>query len=500
MKKYADYMDNISSDELYYRLIAYGLFTDKLPPVFESISFADFCKNKKNNFRSNYYDFIRYNTIRNNCIPRQLGIPVPMVYERLCGVLKDNWQEIRDHFHAYTDNLDYVISRLHIQLRSSCNELFEMNYDDWKNAGSPQDDLLIGNSYIVKTDISTCFPSIYTHSIPWALVGKGVAKNDRDDSVWYNKIDKECQNTKYGETHGLLIGPHASNLISEIILVVVDSRLYEKGWRFIRNIDDYTCYVESKSKAEEFVLDLSEELKEFDLVLNHKKTIIEELPHRIDSKWKRKLNSFNLLTSYNQVNYTQARAYFDLAIELSRSENNIAVIKYAIKVLSGQENFSNNAKQYCWKISMHLCLLYPYLISLMEEKIFLPFNVPIDAIDDFVNKAYKFGLANRNYEEYAYAIYFAIKYDIHIQDIDITYICSLDDCVLKILSYIYCQKNDDTDGKKKLQKNASDLYLNNNMDRNWLFVYEALKANDLKDDWKCFKKAKISFIKKEFRF
>ena len=30
--------------------------------------------------------------------------------------------------------------------------------------------------YIVKTDIENCFPSMYTHSLPWALVGKGIAK------------------------------------------------------------------------------------------------------------------------------------------------------------------------------------------------------------------------------------------------------------------------------------------------------------------------------------
>ena len=46
-----------------------------------------------------------------------------------------------------------------------------MNYSNWKTDGTPEPDLLIGKKYIVKADISTCFPSIYTHSIPWALVG-----------------------------------------------------------------------------------------------------------------------------------------------------------------------------------------------------------------------------------------------------------------------------------------------------------------------------------------
>lgn len=32
-----------------------------------------------------------------------------------------------------------------------------MNYDDWRNAGSPKDDLLIGKRFVVKADISTFF-------------------------------------------------------------------------------------------------------------------------------------------------------------------------------------------------------------------------------------------------------------------------------------------------------------------------------------------------------
>lgn len=43
----------------------------------------------------------------------------------------------------------------------------------------------------------------------------------------------------HGETHGILIGPHSSNILSEIILTVVDRKLYEKHYRYVRAIDDY---------------------------------------------------------------------------------------------------------------------------------------------------------------------------------------------------------------------------------------------------------------------
>lgn len=70
------------------------------------------------------------------------------------------------------------------------------------------------------------------------------------------------------ETTGILIGPHSSNLISEIILVAVDGDLknLRKGqnkteYRYIRHIDDYTCYVNSRDEAEQFTIDLAKCLK-----------------------------------------------------------------------------------------------------------------------------------------------------------------------------------------------------------------------------------------------
>lgn len=38
-KKYADFMDEISADDLYKGLLAFGLFSNKIPPVFSSTSF-----------------------------------------------------------------------------------------------------------------------------------------------------------------------------------------------------------------------------------------------------------------------------------------------------------------------------------------------------------------------------------------------------------------------------------------------------------------------------
>jgi len=38
------------------------------------------------------------------------------------------------------------------------------------------------------------------------------------------------------------------------------------------------------------------------------------------------------------------------------------------------------------------------------------------------------------------------------------------------------------------------------MDRNWLFVYEALDQQNLDGDWVAMKKQRVSFLKSEFRY
>ena len=62
----------------------------------------------------------------------------------------------------------------------------------------------MGKRYMVNADISTCFTSIYTHSLSWALVGKEMAKQNRNTKVWYNMIDNATRKTTHDETVVLL--------------------------------------------------------------------------------------------------------------------------------------------------------------------------------------------------------------------------------------------------------------------------------------------------------
>lgn len=179
-KSYAEFMDELSAEDLYEGLLAHGFFAEKLPPVFVSAPFFDYCKNRVNSFNNGWNEYVTFRVMRNISIPRVMGIPNPFKYQRLCSELRDDWDKIRQHFHNQTDGQNYRVSRIHIRKEYGEKRIFAMNYKNWRVDGNPELDLLIhdkGTSRIlVQADISSCFPSIYTHSIPWALVGKVEAK------------------------------------------------------------------------------------------------------------------------------------------------------------------------------------------------------------------------------------------------------------------------------------------------------------------------------------
>lgn len=498
MKTYSDFIKEISSNELYEGLLGFGMFSEKIPPMFTSKSFYDYCKANSPTFEDKWHSFVRYDSVRNTNIIRELGIPTPMSYQQLCKCVEENWEQLTNHFFQNTNNQDYIVSRIHLRKMNNSKMLFKMNYDNWKEDGNPELDLLIGSKYIVHADVSKCFPSIYTHSLPWALVGKKEAKlhaGAKNKGLWYNQIDHYAQNCKYGETHGLLIGPHMSNLLGEIILTVVDKELYSKDWKFIRHIDDYTCYVDSFEKAHLFLIDLNTELRKFDLSINDKKTEISLLPKALTEQWIRQISNTKSFFRDGKFDYISAQSYFDNAIELMQKNNeNSAILNYAIKALP-IDVMTNQAKISCVKTIFHLCLLYPYLVQIIDEFVFQKFNVDKNEIECFSNKLFDQELKAKNFDAICYALFFARKYDFQINNLKAQDAIENESCIFKLLSFLYFKKNNNTAERACLRNHASELKKDTEeFDRNWLFVYETLPASDLSGDWKSLKTANISFI------
>lgn len=168
-KRYVDFMAEISPSELYDRLVEYGMFAEKLPPVLTGKAFLDYCKNTRPQpFEDCWHGYVTYENMRNINIPRNMGLPTPFGHERLCKCLSDHWTNLVNHFRATTANQSHIVSRIHIRKMFETKALFDMGYKNWRIDGTPEPDIFLGKRYMVTADIliatPRCFPILASHA------------------------------------------------------------------------------------------------------------------------------------------------------------------------------------------------------------------------------------------------------------------------------------------------------------------------------------------------
>ena len=134
---------------------------------------------------------------------------------------------------------------------------------------------------MVMMDITRCFPSIYSHSITWAVVSTKFAKDNTSSMGFANRFDRFMQSMNYNETNGICVGPELSRIFAEIILtkidVVLESSATGKNLRrgldyeIRRYVDDYFLFVRDTKVARSLSRLLAEALGSVGLSLNEQK-------------------------------------------------------------------------------------------------------------------------------------------------------------------------------------------------------------------------------------
>lgn len=148
-------------------------------------------------------------------------------------------------------------------------------------------------NFFLKLDIQRCFPSIYTHSLAWAIFGdKSLAKKYIGiDNSFPNASDKISQKINFNETHGLVVGPEFSRVIAELLFTRIDIDLEifakknglqnKREYSLYRFIDDYFIFATKKEHIELLQSFLRSELEKYNLTLNIGKTELQEKPFEI---------------------------------------------------------------------------------------------------------------------------------------------------------------------------------------------------------------------------
>ncbi len=337
--------------------------TEDFTPDIADEMLENYTRKRRDKEKVTGYDQIEYRSTRFNLVTRLMHIPHPSPYARLCKSLSENWDKLSyicENPNSREKPAKYDTGKLIMGEWEDLEQISVMNYSKLSDARCKLK-ISTGKFYRVKADIASFFPSIYTHSIPWAVDGRDNAKVNSNEQLWYNELDEAQRDVKRGETQGVPIGPATSHIISEFILSKVDEAL--GNYTFVRYIDDYECYCETREEAEDFILKLEQELRNYLLSLNPKKVMVEELPIAYQDQWVMVLR--NSIPSKHQPSPRDIMSFLDLAVDLQKHYPEGSVLKYATRTLANSKKFDENSADFFLKYLIALAVHRPNVLPIL---------------------------------------------------------------------------------------------------------------------------------------
>ena len=349
------------------------------PEVCDAISQIDKTKERK----SSGFDLVEFRATRYNNVSRTLSLIHPKPYSDLVCSMINNWESLRSI-------MDNEVSQIKPEIRQD-GRAFVMNYEEGITKKQRIIQSSFGKKVVVSTDIANCFNSIYSHSIPWALVGIEKAKANRSNKEWFNQIDMYARSCKRNETLGVPIGSGTSSVIVETILSIIDDELKNENFEFERYVDDYTCYCENDSQAESFIISLEAKLSAFKLSLNLNKTTTTDLPHPHDDDWVLELmsclpnkTSIAIDDTAKEVYLTpESLTFLNNALRINKETPDGSVLKYAIQLISS--SLDEVAARTIFLETLNLSWHYPILVPFLE-KISSDYDIDVEPYEEQLNK------------------------------------------------------------------------------------------------------------------
>jgi hypothetical protein len=207
----------------------------------------------------------------------------PVLYVGLVHLLTDreNWNFLVNKFKQFSKT-SVQCESIPCRSETSESDKAEQVKKWWKKVEQESVKLGLDFKYVLDTDISDCYGSIYTHSISWALHTKPESKAKRGrKQLLGNEIDWFIQMMRFGQTNGIPQGSAVMDFIAEMILGHVDELLIEKvtklkikksQYKIIRYRDDYKIFVNEPQMGIQILKSLSEVLSQLGIKLNTAKT------------------------------------------------------------------------------------------------------------------------------------------------------------------------------------------------------------------------------------
>lgn len=364
-------------------ILGKGYFPSEMPPCFTTMGYATAIMNSQQALPQGFsqprparlgsYSLARAGNAR---FRRRLSLVNPVNFYALASLVAVNWNSIDQHIATSRLTKSRPVHR-----PNGSRALSPITYDR-RDLIPEQAKGRASARVLLLADISEFYHSIYTHSIPWALHTKPFAKANRNAAILGNRLDKTVQNSQYGQTIGIPIGPDTSLVIAECILAAVENLFRPKinGLTGFRFVDDFELCFKDHSTAEHGLAVLQEQLLEFELRLNPRKTALHVPPIPFEQEWTAELRRFEIRTTSGQTG--DIVAYFDLITKYLLQYPNEHVSKYGLRRFSHfiprPENFNILQSLLC-----HIGVAEPGSIrEVIESLMFLRHNQ--FALDNFL--------------------------------------------------------------------------------------------------------------------
>lgn len=214
---------------------------------------------------------------------RPLELIHPVLYVSLVNKITDEdaWELIVERFHSFSENKKIQCLSIPVRSETKQKDKAEQVAEWWHEVEQRSIELALEYEYILETDITDCYGSIYTHSIAWALHSKEKAKAERRDKKHIgNVIDSHIQDMRQGQTNGLPQGSVLMDFLAEMVLGYADVQLSERietenitDYLILRYRDDYRIFTNNPREGEQIAKLLTEVMIDLGLKLNPTKTL-----------------------------------------------------------------------------------------------------------------------------------------------------------------------------------------------------------------------------------
>jgi len=230
---------------------------------------------------------------------RPLQLINPAIYVNLINKItkEENWKFIVNRFKRFQENKKIKCYSIPIfSTEDTKSDKAESILNWWQQIEQQSLELALDFDCFMNTDITDCYGSIYTHTIPWALHGEKIIKanflspSNQRKKYFGNSVDITIQSMQYAQTNGIPQGSVLMDFIAEIILGYADAKLSYKiknynrkeakykisDYSILRYRDDYRIFASNQETLVKIAKLLTETLIELNFKLNSQKTFISD--------------------------------------------------------------------------------------------------------------------------------------------------------------------------------------------------------------------------------